>query len=244
MDIYTKKIIKKTTPGQFRILVESIDEFPELATSSPIFGKSKVEIESKWDVVAQKINSVGPPMRSGSDWKRIWADMKCRTKAKITENIKQMKGTGGGPSYQNSLTDIERDIDRICQLSKAASPDGITFGTNRKEPLVLELTPPRPSTIVAVVTPTTSNQYSNTAQATSTPIKVMPKANLCKNQQKRKIAEKEQGAEIKLLKLQLEQNNALVEEMKVQTKTLNSLANSLQGIQHVLQEMLTFLKTE
>lgn len=63
--------IKKTTPGQFRILVESMDEFPELATSTPIFGKSKADIEAKWDVVAQKVNSAGPPMRSGSDWKRV-----------------------------------------------------------------------------------------------------------------------------------------------------------------------------
>lgn len=173
--------------------------------------------------------------------------MKCRTKAKISENTKQMKGTGGGPSYQNSLTDIERDIDRICQLSKAAAPDGITFGTNRKEALVLELTPPRRSTIVAVVTPTTPIQpsfdSSTTIQATSTPISVMPKAYDCK---KRKIVDidVEERAEVKLLKLQVEQNNALVDEMKAQTRRLDSMADSLRGIQHAMQGILNFLKDE
>ena len=42
------------TPIQFRILVQSMEDFPELATSSPVFGKTKAQIEAKWDIVAKQ----------------------------------------------------------------------------------------------------------------------------------------------------------------------------------------------
>ncbi|XP_075149598.1 uncharacterized protein LOC142223612 [Haematobia irritans] len=144
MDTTNKKCIKKTNPNQFRLLVDAMEEHPELATSSPVFGKSKAEIDAKWDKVALKSNAAGPPLRNGPEWKKIWADIKCRTKAKIAENTKQLKGTGGGPPCSTPLTELEQDIDRICHLSAAAAPRGKIFGTfdNADDIQYLEESPP------------------------------------------------------------------------------------------------------
>ena len=39
-----------------------MEDFPELVTSSPVFGKKKEQIEAKWDIVAQIANAAGPPI--------------------------------------------------------------------------------------------------------------------------------------------------------------------------------------
>lgn len=48
-----------------------MDEYPHLATGSPVFGSSRAEISMTWDTVAEKVNAAGPPDRTGVEWKRV-----------------------------------------------------------------------------------------------------------------------------------------------------------------------------
>ncbi|XP_037811257.1 uncharacterized protein LOC119603324 [Lucilia sericata] len=128
MDSDNKKCVKKTTVIQFQKLVASMEEFPNLAKGSPTFGTSRAAVEETWDKVAHRINAYGPPERNGSEWKKIWQDLKCRLKKKIADNNKGLKGTGGGPCSLNNLTALELDIDKICHLTSAAAPGGLCFG--------------------------------------------------------------------------------------------------------------------
>lgn len=48
-----------------------MQEFPHLATGSPAFGSSRANLEQTWDYVALKVNPLGPPERSGSEWKKV-----------------------------------------------------------------------------------------------------------------------------------------------------------------------------
>lgn len=176
---------------------------------------------------------------------------------KISENAKAMKGTGGGPAVFNALTDIEKDIDRICHLSSAAAPSGVSFGvkssttTTTSTPIVLAVTPPRRSTNVAVVSPTSSEKLQSqfvsllsptppsydltaTTKVTSTPLAEKPYQKQPNKKRKLTESREEEREEVQLLKRQVEQNNLLVEEMKAQTRSIESMADSLRGIHHFL----------
>lgn len=48
---------------QFQKLVDEMETFPHLATSSPIFKCSKSEVNATWDTIAQTLNAMGPPER-------------------------------------------------------------------------------------------------------------------------------------------------------------------------------------
>ncbi|KNC27465.1 hypothetical protein FF38_11947, partial [Lucilia cuprina] len=63
-----------------------------------------------------------------------WADLKCRTKQNIAENNKSILGTGGGPCHIKSLTPLELQIDKICNLSSAAAPKGPVHGIKPSTP--------------------------------------------------------------------------------------------------------------
>ncbi|TMW42649.1 hypothetical protein DOY81_012272, partial [Sarcophaga bullata] len=66
-----KKSLKKTTYVQFQKLVDLMEENPQLATCCPSFVNSKATVEQTWDTIAESLNALGPPTRSGYEWKRV-----------------------------------------------------------------------------------------------------------------------------------------------------------------------------
>ncbi|XP_036345995.1 nuclear apoptosis-inducing factor 1-like [Rhagoletis pomonella] len=97
MDNSSKKVFKKTSSAQFDVLVKELEKNPDLAKGAPMFGASKSLVELQWNELANKLNAHGPPQRTATEWKKIWADLKSRTKKKIAENASSMHATGGGP---------------------------------------------------------------------------------------------------------------------------------------------------
>ncbi|XP_020717978.1 uncharacterized protein LOC110119075 [Ceratitis capitata] len=61
-----------------------------------------------------------------SHQKKIWADLKSRTKRKRTK--RRLSGTGDGPIHFSALTEMEKSIDPILLMSTAAAPSGLVLG--------------------------------------------------------------------------------------------------------------------
>lgn len=56
---------------QLQTFVEYMEENPEFARGTPVFGGSKLSTEEQWKKVVLKLNTLGPPMRSIVEWKKV-----------------------------------------------------------------------------------------------------------------------------------------------------------------------------
>ncbi|XP_067620051.1 uncharacterized protein [Eurosta solidaginis] len=122
------KMYKKTTNQQFDILSKEMERNVDIARGAPVYGGSKAVFDRKWEEIAVKLNSAGPPSRSVNEWKKVWTDMRNRTKRKISKNRNEIRATGGGPFCESPLTAMEQTIDQIVNLNASPDPSGRDFG--------------------------------------------------------------------------------------------------------------------
>ncbi|KAL4719801.1 hypothetical protein ACJJTC_004014 [Scirpophaga incertulas] len=62
-----------------------------------------------WDRVAAILNSIGEgATKTGAEWSKYWVDFKAKLKRKNRLNTDARNATGGGPSTEQPLTEIER----------------------------------------------------------------------------------------------------------------------------------------
>ncbi|XP_036340196.1 uncharacterized protein LOC118749510 [Rhagoletis pomonella] len=101
---------------------------PDLARGVAVFGSDRGRVEERWEEIMRKINSHGPPTRTAVEWKKIWADLKSRTKKKIAENKRSLTATGCGPFRHSPLSEMEQAIDSLVFISRSAAPSGRVFG--------------------------------------------------------------------------------------------------------------------
>ncbi|XP_017468542.1 PREDICTED: uncharacterized protein LOC108360661 isoform X1 [Rhagoletis zephyria] len=128
MEGSARKTLKKTTTTQFEVLVKEMERNPDLARGVAVFGSDRGRVEERWEEIMRKINSHGPPTRTAVEWKKIWADLKSRTKKKIAENTRSLTATGGGPFRHSPLSEMEQTIDSLVFISRSAAPSGRVFG--------------------------------------------------------------------------------------------------------------------
>ncbi|XP_017467875.1 PREDICTED: nuclear apoptosis-inducing factor 1-like [Rhagoletis zephyria] len=113
MEGSARKTLTKTTTTQFEVLVKEMERNPDLARGVAVFGSDRGRVEERWEEIMRKINSHGPPTRTAVEWKKIWADLKSRTKKKIAENTPSLNATGGGPFRHSPLSEMEQAIDSL-----------------------------------------------------------------------------------------------------------------------------------
>ncbi|XP_065354503.1 t-SNARE domain-containing protein 1-like [Calliphora vicina] len=170
------KCLKKSTMQQLQTLVRHMEENPEFAKGSPVFGASKRSADEEWKSLCEKLNSLGPPTRTLAEWKKTWADLKSRTKKKLGDNKKSLLETGGGLYRHSHLTELEQIIDRTLFLSSAV-PSGPVYGGSTAKSVPqdnqtsiedcfqsLVETPPRNSKAVAVITPSRVEERQPSAE--------------------------------------------------------------------------------
>lgn len=63
---------KKTTSEQFIMLVREMDKYPEVTKGKPVFGANRIKLEATWSRLVDKLNSIGPPQRTMSEWKKVF----------------------------------------------------------------------------------------------------------------------------------------------------------------------------
>ncbi|XP_073830659.1 uncharacterized protein [Musca autumnalis] len=114
------KRIKKTTGYQMKTLVLYMEKHPEIAKGIPVCNSNRPYIEKCWREITIKLNSIGPPTRSLAEWKKTWADLKSRTKKKLSDNKKSLLEGHGGIYRMSDLTKVEEIIARAITCSSVS----------------------------------------------------------------------------------------------------------------------------
>ncbi|XP_039968635.1 uncharacterized protein LOC120780422 [Bactrocera tryoni] len=100
-------------------MVELLQQKPEMAQS---FTKCpKEEVAAFWNNMAQELNSVGPPIKDISSWKKVWLDWKAYIKRKLVENKKEQSATGGGRNRQHHFNELEEAVITLTALQTSTS---------------------------------------------------------------------------------------------------------------------------
>lgn len=75
INVFTKKFLKicrnRPTSAQFERLIDLLETYPLLASSSFQYGKAKSKSVAAWNNIAESLNSIGPPKRTVCQWKKV-----------------------------------------------------------------------------------------------------------------------------------------------------------------------------
>ncbi|XP_055632496.1 uncharacterized protein LOC129772976 [Toxorhynchites rutilus septentrionalis] len=122
-----------TTKKQFERLVQLLEKNPDIAK-----GFMRGNSGPFWNDCAAELNSLGPSIRDGSGWKKVWADYKSALKRKLSHNKREQWATGGGPNRTIHLSELEEQAVQLTgQLETVegipgCSSQGIPKGKNNE----------------------------------------------------------------------------------------------------------------
>ncbi|XP_055904992.1 uncharacterized protein LOC129940627 [Eupeodes corollae] len=124
----SKKVITNKT--QYQRLLDLLQENPEIAQGYT--KATKEEVAAFWDTVKEELNSLGPPLKDASSWRKVWLDWKAYIKRKLVENKKEIKATGGGMNRTHSFSDLEEIVIKLTGLETSTSEfkSSRSFGIN------------------------------------------------------------------------------------------------------------------
>uniref|UniRef100_A0A182T516 Regulatory protein zeste n=1 Tax=Anopheles maculatus TaxID=74869 RepID=A0A182T516_9DIPT len=106
-------------------MVDILETVPDIAR-----GLFKGDQTQFWNEMAEHLNALGPPMRSGTTWKRVWFDYKCAVKKKLRANKTSLLATGGGPFNQKVLNEVEEQVANLTNLHATLEGNSArSFGT-------------------------------------------------------------------------------------------------------------------
>ncbi|CAH0731055.1 unnamed protein product, partial [Brenthis ino] len=131
----------RVSNDQLEELLEFLSEHPTLAKGVGLGARSKEAVDKQWDSLATKLNSHGSgSSKSGQRWKKYWADIKHKSKARLAKWRRDALGTGGGPCSQDDLSEVDKKI--LSIIGEQA-----VFGdTEHRIPFITEQLTPEPST--------------------------------------------------------------------------------------------------
>ncbi|XP_040157613.1 TSET complex member tstA-like [Anopheles arabiensis] len=109
---------------QYQKMVDKLEDVPDIAR-----GMFKGDQTAFWEEMAEHLNALGPPIRTGATWKRVWFDYKCAVKKKLRVNKASLLATGGGPFHQRPLNDVEERVADLTNLKATIEGNsGRAFG--------------------------------------------------------------------------------------------------------------------
>ncbi|XP_058451150.1 uncharacterized protein LOC131430303 [Malaya genurostris] len=103
--------IKSTSKQQFARMIALLETRPDVAK-----GFSKVNVAPFWNSLATELNSLGPPVRDTTGWKKVWCDYKSNLKRKLAHNSKELRATGGGPNKVIEISELEEQTIALTGL--------------------------------------------------------------------------------------------------------------------------------
>ncbi|XP_060801587.1 MAP7 domain-containing protein 1 [Amyelois transitella] len=108
----------RASPEQLSTLLEYMESHGDLAR--PVAGaQGRVRSDQLWSDLTNILNSVGGGVHKTTDkWKKVWADLKSKTKKKGLTLRQHARGTGGGPASQKSLSHLEERVLAILVIGK------------------------------------------------------------------------------------------------------------------------------
>ncbi|XP_023030525.2 kinesin-like protein KIF3B [Drosophila willistoni] len=106
---------KHRTAQQDAIIVAFMERHPIIAKN--YYKGDKLASEAAWKRLSKELNSVGPPVKEATEWKRVWKDWKTCIRKKISMNrLEDANATGKNSLYQDTLTPLEDAVATICDL--------------------------------------------------------------------------------------------------------------------------------
>ncbi|XP_034479907.1 uncharacterized protein LOC117785784 isoform X2 [Drosophila innubila] len=109
---------KHRTAQQDAIFVAFMERHPIIAKN--YYKGDKLASEAAWRRLSKELNSVGPPVKEASEWKRVWKDWKNCIRKKIANNRLEPNATGKSSLYQDTLTPLEDAVATITDLYEMA----------------------------------------------------------------------------------------------------------------------------
>ncbi|XP_045510705.1 uncharacterized protein LOC123705746 isoform X2 [Colias croceus] len=96
---------------QLEDLLNYLMEHQALAKGVGLGPRSKETVDRQWEELASKLNAHGSgASKSGYRWKRYWADLKHKVKARASAQRRAASGTGGGPACKDDLSEIDKKV--------------------------------------------------------------------------------------------------------------------------------------
>ncbi|XP_073823692.1 uncharacterized protein [Musca autumnalis] len=84
----SRRFVKITSTEQFDLLKHEMLLKPEAAMGY-CHGVDRAKVDAQWKEIVEKLNALGPPHRTVAEWKKVWSDVRLRTKKRISERIRK-----------------------------------------------------------------------------------------------------------------------------------------------------------
>ncbi|XP_065365473.1 uncharacterized protein LOC135958494 [Calliphora vicina] len=108
-------------------MLSLLEQNPEIARG--FFKGDKQDIERFWRRAEEELNSLGPPNKNKTEWKKVWTDQKKYVRQKAGQNLQHKNGTGGGPNREHKFSSTEQSIyDLIGMKTSVEGVDENNFG--------------------------------------------------------------------------------------------------------------------
>ncbi|XP_053956310.1 uncharacterized protein LOC128861962 [Anastrepha ludens] len=128
--------------------MEKHDSLAKNSLQSAANGRSKKK--ELWDKLTELLNSNGPPMKPTKAWQKVWTDYKYNAKRKLTQRMRSMTKTGGGPYDAVSLNHMEERIVAAAKIGEHMSgvPGATSYGCHTDGPSCSTAAPQADDTFV------------------------------------------------------------------------------------------------
>ncbi|CAG9814033.1 unnamed protein product [Phaedon cochleariae] len=126
------------TESQKNCLIEFLKRNPNLQSGKFSNQFTFKDAQRKWTEIGTILNSMPGATRDWKGWRKTWQDLKSRTKLKVSNKRKHVRGTGGGPPVEEELSKLEEDIVDIVKVvsikgHKEASESVVNFNFSDDE---------------------------------------------------------------------------------------------------------------
>ncbi|XP_054726399.1 uncharacterized protein LOC129236187 [Anastrepha obliqua] len=85
--------------------------------------ENRQKVAEFWKQLTLALNSVGPPVKTEFEWKKVWTDQKRYVRKKASHNKMHERGTGGEPNRTQTSSSTEEAIYKLLDIKE--SVDGI-----------------------------------------------------------------------------------------------------------------------
>ncbi|KAJ8728931.1 hypothetical protein PYW07_006627 [Mythimna separata] len=105
------KMANRVSNEQLEELLDYLAEHTTLVKGVGLGSRSKESIDRQWNDLARKLNAFGSgSSKTGDRWKKYWADLKHKSKSRLAKRRQDALGTGGGPSTQEDLSEVDKKV--------------------------------------------------------------------------------------------------------------------------------------
>ncbi|XP_067628812.1 uncharacterized protein [Eurosta solidaginis] len=127
------KMTKSINNAQSEMLLKKMMQNPEIARGFSKENRGK-DVDF-WKQLSLCLNSLSPPIKSETEWKKVWNDQKRYVRKKASKNAIYARGTGGGPNKTQKLSTAEEAIYQLLDLKDSVEgiQDSHSYGVPSKK---------------------------------------------------------------------------------------------------------------